>query len=394
MCGLVGIVGSGAAGHEILGDMRDTLCHRGPDDSGVYFDRDVALGFRRLSIIDVCTGHQPLSNETGTVWVVLNGEIYNFRELKRQLEEKGHRFSTQSDTECIVHGYEEYGDAVFSRLNGMFAISLWDRSRRRLLLARDRAGEKPLHYALSDRSLVFGSEIKALLKHPGVNREIDWMALDEFMSFGYIGAPRSIFRHIKKLLPGHFLAYEDGNACIYRYWNIDLAQKFVGNFEDARAEFVRLLNDAVRLRMISDVPLGAFLSGGLDSSAVVAFMAQNSSAPVRTFSIGFENESFNELQYARRVAELFATEHREFVVKPDAVEMVPKIVRHYGEPFADSSAIPSFYLAELTRRHVTVALNGDGGDESFAGYTRYVANMVAHSLERLPQPLRRAIAGA
>src|SRR6266566_4085843 len=371
MCGLIGVVGSGATNRDRLCEMRDVLTHRGPDDTGLYLDHEVALGFRRLSIIDIDTGHQPLSNETGTVWVVFNGEIYNFRELRRDLEQRGHRFSTQSDTECIVHGYEEYGETVFSRFNGMFAVAVWDTANRRLILARDRAGEKPLHYFVGDHGLVFGSEIKALLKHPNVSRDIDWLGLDQFMSFGYIPAPRSIFRDIEKLLPGHYLVYENGEARLQRYWDIDLAKKFIGSFDDARQECIRLLNDAVRMRMISDVPLGAFLSGGLDSSAVVAFMAQNSATPVRTFSIGFDEARYDETMYADLVARQYGTDHTRLIVTPEYKNDIESILLNFDEPFGDSSALPTYLVSLLTRRYVTVALSGDGGDELFGGYITY-----------------------
>src|SRR6266487_1705460 len=305
MCGLIGVAGPNGGDREILIRMRDSLAHRGPDDVGLYLDDHVGLGFRRLSIIDMQTGHQPLSNETGSVWVVLNGEIYNFRRLRRELESKGQQFATESDTECIVHGYEEYGSEVFSKLNGMFAIAIWDRQSRRLVLGRDRAGEKPLHYCIGPRGLVFGSEIKALLQHPTVSREIDWEALDEYLSFGYIAAPRSIFRDIRKLLPGHYLIYEHDRLQVHRFWHIDLQRQYGGTFEEAREECLGLLDDAVRLRMVSDVPLGAFLSGGIDSSAVVAFMARNSATPVRTFSIGFGEPGYDETSYADLVAEQY-----------------------------------------------------------------------------------------
>ena len=371
MCGLVGVVGPNGGDREVLSRMRDSLAHRGPDDVGLYLDEHVGLGFRRLSIIDVQTGHQPLSNETGSVWVVLNGEIYNFRSLRRELESKGHQFATESDTECIVHGYEEYGCEVFSKLNGMFAIAIWDRQSRRLVLGRDRAGEKPLHYCIGPRGLVFGSEIKALLQHPTVSREIDRGALDEYLSFGYIAAPRSIFRDIRKLLPGHYLIYEHDRLQVHRFWHIDLQRQYRGTFEEAREECLGLLDDAVRLRMVSDVPLGAFLSGGIDSSAVVAFMARNSSQPVRTFSIGFPESGYDETRFAELVARQYGTEHTKLVVTPDYQHHIEEILLNFDEPFGDSSALPTYLVSSLTRRHVTVALSGDGGDELFGGYITY-----------------------
>lgn len=393
MCGLVGLVGPGVA-TDRLSDMRDVLTHRGPDDSGVYEGDGVALGFRRLSIIDVCTGHQPLSNEDRTVWVVLNGEIYNFRELRRDLESRGHRFATLSDTECLVHGYEEFGESVFSRLNGMFAVALWDSTRRRLLLARDRAGEKPLHYFVGPGGLIFASEMKALLKHASVSREIDWAALDEFMSFGYIAAPRSIFRDIRKLLPGHYLVWEQGRSRIHRYWSIDLTKRFTGSVEDAREECIRLLDDAVHLRMISEVPLGAFLSGGIDSSAVVAFMARNSPSPVRTFSIGFDETGYDETMYADLVAKRYGTDNTKLIITPQYQGDIERILLNFDEPFGDSSALPTYLVSFLTRQHVTVALSGDGGDELFGGYITYRMLERFAALMRVVPGALKALAGA
>jgi asparagine synthase (glutamine-hydrolysing) len=353
---------------------------------------NVGLGIQRLRVIDLETGDQPIYNEDRSVVVVFNGEIYNYRELRAQLQASGHTFATGGDTEVIVHLYEEHGSACVRSLDGMFAFALWDAKKSQLLLARDRVGKKPLFYALQSGSLTFASEVAALVADGEIEREVDPQALDCFLAYGYVQAPLSIFRGVSKLPPASTLVYRDGEIEVERYWRLDYARKrAVPDRAAVAAEVRETITRAVRKRLISDVPLGAFLSGGIDSSAVVAAMAEASSQPVRTFSIGFENEDFNELSYARTIAQRFDTEHHEFVVQPDAIEIVPRIVRHYGEPFADASAIPSFYVSELTRRYVTVALNGDGGDESFGGYSRYAANLMAEQLSRLPDPL---LAGA
>lgn len=392
MCGIAGQVRSDGdrTDPKLLERMCKALEHRGPDSRGTYLSDGVGLAIQRLRIIDLATGDQPIYNEDRTVAVVLNGEIYNFRELRARLERAGHQFATESDTEVIVHLYEEEGRECVRSLQGMFAFALWDEARRHLLLARDRVGKKPLFYCHSDRALTFGSELRALLEDPTVPREIDYQALDCYLAYQYVPSPLSAFRAIRKLPPATTLLYRDGRASVATYWSLDYTHK--RKIEDVGAlheEIRTKVREATRRRMVSDVPLGAFLSGGVDSSAVVAAMAEVSSGPVKTFSIGFDYQPFNELPFARQIAKQFETEHHEFVVKPDAAEILPKIVRHYGEPFADSSAIPSFYLAELTGRHVTVALNGDGGDESFAGYNRYVSNLMADRLARAPRSARR-----
>jgi asparagine synthase (glutamine-hydrolysing) len=396
MCGIVGKVMPPQAGpvdRELLERMCVALEHRGPDARGLFLDEQTGLGIQRLRVIDLVGGDQPISNEDGSVVVVLNGEIYNFRELRDRLRGDGHRFATQGDTEVIAHLYEEEGARCVRHLHGMFAFALWDRRRRRLLLARDRIGKKPLFYAFSRGGLTFASEMRALLEDRQVGTEIDPSAANCFLAYGYVPAPMSIFSGVRKLEPAHTLLLERGRMATERYWSLDYSRKL--QVKDPR-ELLEPIRDAIRLatrrRLIADVPLGAFLSGGIDSSAVVAAMAEASTSAVKTFSIGFDNDAFDELPHARRVAGLFGTDHNEFVVRPDAISIVPKLVRHYGEPFADSSAIPSFYLAELTRRQVTVALNGDGGDESFGGYTRYVANRWASRLDHIPGPLRRGAA--
>jgi asparagine synthase (glutamine-hydrolysing) len=369
--------------------------HRGPDSRGLHIDDGVGLGIQRLRVIDLTTGDQPIFNEDGSVAVVLNGEIYNYRELRESLEGAGHRFSTRSDTEVIAHLYEDEGPELVHRLHGMFGLAVWDARRRRLLLARDRVGKKPLYYAEYAGNLSFASELAALLQDDQVPRDVDHQALDAFLAYRWVPAPMSAFRAIRKLPPGCTLLFGDGRATITRYWRLNFAHK--RRVDDPREIYEELrehIRAATARRLIADVPLGAFLSGGVDSTAVVAAMAEASSGPVKTFSIGFENEDFNELPMARIVAERFATDHHELVVEPRALEIIPRIVRHYGEPFADDSAIPSFYVAEMARRHVTVALNGDGGDESFAGYRRYAVNQAASRLELVPLPLRRGIAAA
>jgi asparagine synthase (glutamine-hydrolysing) len=393
MCGIVGKVMAprcGPVDRELLERMCIALEHRGPDSRGLFQEREAGLGIQRLRVVDLVTGDQPIRNEDGSVAVVLNGEIYNFQELRDDLQRRGHRFATQGDTEVIVHLYEEHGTDCVRYLQGMFGLALWDGRRHRLLLARDRLGKKPLYYARGPEGLTFASELRALLEDRTVPRELDTRALDAFLAYGYVPAPLSIFAGVSKLPPAHTLVLEGGEITLDRYWRLDYSRKLdVKDPRELHEPLREHLRAATRRRLIADVPLGAFLSGGIDSSAVVAAMAEASSGPVKTFSIGFDHDDFDELRYARQIAELFGTDHHEFVVRPDAIEMLPKIVRHYGEPFADSSAIPSFYLSELTRQHVTVALNGDGGDESFAGYTRYVSNRLAARLERLPAPLRR-----
>ena len=366
--------------------MCDQQVHRGPDSRGIHRAERVALGIQRLRIIDLETGDQPIYNEDRSVAVVLNGEIYNFRELRDDLERRGHIFTTNGDTEVIAHLYEERGRDLVRDLNGMFAFAVWDERHRRLLLARDRVGKKPLFYAERNGWLSFASELGALMADTAIPRAIDPSSIDCFLAYGYIPSPWSIWRDVRKLPPAHTLIWEDGQTRLDRYWHLGYSEKRTEDKRELEEELRRLVGAAVRRRMIADVPLGAFLSGGVDSSIVVSEMAAASPGPVKTFSIGFEEERFNELPRARIIAERFATDHHEFVVRPDAVEVIPKLIRHYGEPYGDSSAIPTFYLAELTRGYVTVALNGDGGDESFAGYLRHVANAVAADL---PSPVRR-----
>jgi asparagine synthase (glutamine-hydrolysing) len=399
MCGIAGIVHFD--GSPIAEGLPERMCaaiaHRGPDDRGVVtLPKGVAdarraraaLGNQRLSIIDVAGGHQPIANEDGTIWTVFNGEIYNFQELRARLSALGHHFSTHSDTEAIVHGYEEWGDGVINELDGMFAVALWDGRTDRLLLARDRFGKKPLLYFEDETRLVFASEFQSLLCAPGVGREIDPAALGAYFSYLAVPAPRTIYRRVRKLPPAHLLTRDRAGTRTSRYWSLKFTPKKNVSEGDAVECTRRLLRSAVRKRLMSEVPLGAFLSGGVDSSVVVGLMAELSDQPVKTFSIGFEEDEYNELPHARRVAAAFGCDHHEFIVRPAAVDVLPSLARHFGEPFADSSAIPSWYLAQLTRQHVTVALNGDGGDEIFAGYGRHLGSDLAERWQKLPAPFR------
>ena len=395
MCGIAGKVDRGAGVPAALVEqMCERQAHRGPDSRGIFSADGVGLGIQRLRVIDLETGDQPVYNEDRSVVVVLNGEIYNYRELRRELEGRGHAFSTHGDTEVIAHLYEEEGPDLVERLSGMFAFALWDERRKRLLIARDRVGKKPLFYSEQDGSLSFASELGALMADPSIPREVDPVAIDCYLAFGYVQSPRSIWRAVKKLPPAHTLVWENGTTSVERYWRLDYSRKADAPLPELEEELRDRVAAAVRRRMIADVPLGALLSGGVDSAIVVSEMAAAAPQRVKTFSIGFAQEEYNELPLARLTAERFGTDHEEFTVEPDAIEIVPKLVRHNGEPFADSSAIPSFYLSELTRRQVTVALNGDGGDESFAGYLRYVANNLSGGLDLVPRPLRRGAAAA
>ncbi len=371
------------------------LAHRGPDARGIHVEEGVGLGIQRLRVIDLATGDQPIFNEDRTIAVVLNGEIYNFRELRARLRRAGHTFATEGDTEVIVHLYEELGPSCVKELHGMFAFALWDQRVRRLLLARDRAGKKPLFYCCHHGLLSFASELGALMQDPEVPRELDHRALDAYLAYRWVPAPRSAFVAVKKLEPACLLTFDGARPHIERYWQLNFVDKRPVEAPDQLHREIRdRIRDAVRRRMISDVPLGAFLSGGVDSGAVVAAMAEHSSRPVRTFSIGFTNDEYNELPAAREVSRRFDTDHHEYVVEPDAIEIIPKIVRHYGEPFADASAVPSFYLAEMASREVTVALNGDGGDETFAGYSRYRAQLLLARLDAAPASVRRTLGRA
>jgi len=397
MCGIVGKLNfhtDEPVSYETISAMCHVIRHRGPDDEGIYLDGAFGMGMRRLSIIDLATGRQPIHNEDGSIWTVFNGEIYNYLELRKLLQERGHRFYTHSDTEVIVHLYEEYSEEFVKHLAGMFAIAVWDQRQHKLTLARDRLGIKPLYYAVDAEHLLFGSEIKALLQD-GVSREIDLQALHDYLSFNYIPGPRSIFTYIRKLRPGHTLTWWHGRVAISPYWEVDFPasgtqgdQRLAEGYDDGLYE---LLKTTVRQHLLSDVPLGVFLSGGLDSSSLVALMRAVSSQPIRTFSIGFDEPSYNELEYARAVASEFHTEHHELVVRPKALDLLPELVRYFDEPFADSSAVPVFLVSKLAREHVKVALSGEGGDEVFAGYQTYTAFKVAEMYRHLPSLLTRTV---
>jgi asparagine synthase (glutamine-hydrolysing) len=402
MCGIVGISGpelmeNTAAARELIERMLGVVEHRGPDDKGHHIETGVAMGMRRLAIIDLSAGRQPISNEDGSIWIVFNGEIYNYRELRELLLARGHKLRTRTDTETIVHLYEDEGERCVERLRGMFAFAIWDRRERRLFMARDRVGKKPLHYTLIGRTLVFGSEIKSLLQHPGVKREVNPQAISDFLSFGYVPDPATAFNGISKLPPGHTLTFKDGLIRTRRYWDFDYfgdsAAQGLREPEAPEEDYVErlreLIAESVRARLESDVPLGAFLSGGIDSSLVVAMMARE--MKVKTFSIGFSDAGFDELRYARIAARHFGADHHEFVVTPDVCRLVEEIVWHHDEPFADVSSVPTYVVSKMAREYVTVALSGDGGDEVFGGYERYVVDQRRQRYERLPAFLRRAL---
>src|SRR3990172_4397144 len=398
MCGIAGIVNvTGRPVDEaLLRAMTTVQAHRGPDGEGFARSGGAGLGHRRLAIIDLATGDQPMASDDGTIRIVFNGEIYNFRDLRRELESSGARFRTTSDTEVILKAYEAYGPGCVSRLRGMFAFAILDERARRLFLARDRAGIKPLVYAWDGRRLLFASEIKGILEDHGVPRELDREALGDYLTYHYVPAPRTIFKAIRKLPPASTVvqSLDGGEPVVFRYWTLRLDPDH-GPTEQEWIERLRAeMADAVQSHMVSDVPIGAFLSGGVDSGTVVALMAQASSAPIRTFSIGFDEADFDELRFARQVAARYGTDHYELVVKPNALDVLPKLAWHFDEPFADSSAIPTYYVSKITREHVTVALSGDGGDESFAGYRRYAQALGFHERfdqgpARLMRPLLR-----
>jgi asparagine synthase (glutamine-hydrolysing) len=396
MCGICGIFEPGrdtVIETATVKKMADSIRHRGPDDDGYYCAPGVGLGHRRLSIIDLEGGHQPLSNEDGSIWIVFNGEVYNFEELNRRYLSSGHTFQTRSDTETIVHLYEELGEACFAELRGMFALALWDNRKKRLLLARDPLGKKPLFYSWDGRRLLFGSEIKALLAVPGLSREIDLTAVSDYFTFQYVPAPKTIYRSVRKLRAGHYMTVDSSGVREVAYWDI----RFDQTREYSETEWCeRLLEEfrtAVKLRLVSDVPLGAFLSGGVDSSSVVAVM-NSFQPPVTTCSIGFTEESYDEAGEAREFAGSLGAKHFEQIVQPHALDLISKLAWHYDEPFADSSAVPTYYVSEVARRHVTVALSGDGGDENFAGYRRYKFDQWENRLRSyVPEPVRRTVFG-
>jgi asparagine synthase (glutamine-hydrolysing) len=402
MCGIAGTIGptaalAGAPGCELIKQMCDAIEHRGPDDWGFrvenFAESTLAIGMRRLSIIDVARGHQPISDERRAVWIVFNGEIYNYRELREELIARGHRFKTLTDTETIVHLYEEEGERCVERLRGMFSFAIWDSRDRSLTLARDRAGKKPLHYTLADGALIFGSEIKSLLRHPAVKREISLEGIAAYLTFGYAPDPQTAFKGVYKLPPGHTLTFKDGQVRTRCYWNFNYrgendAAMILG--ENEYIERLReLLAESVRIRLESEVPLGAFLSGGIDSSTVAALMTRETGRPIKTFSIGFREADFDELRHARITANLLGADHHEFVVTPDVCSLAEEIIWHHDEPFADVSSVPTYLVSKMAREHVTVVLSGDGGDEVFGGYDRYVVDRRREKFELIPSLLRR-----
>ncbi len=376
MCGIAGIYSFSdkLVAEDVIKKMCNVIIHRGPDEEGIFVDKKIALGIKRLAIIDLETGHQPIFNENKSICIVLNGEIYNFQELRSDLEKIGHKFYTKTDVEALVHLYESYGVECLKYLRGMFAFALWDKNNQRLFLARDRVGKKPLYYTINNGRLVFASEIKSILEYLNFVPEINHQAIDLFLTYQYIPQPMTIYKNIFKLPPASYmLCDKQGNIKIERYWDLDFTKKQKISFYDACSKIKEILTQATKLRLISDVPLGAFLSGGHDSSIIVGLMAENSSTKVKTFSVGFKDQDFSELKYAKIVAKHFSTEHTEIIVEPKMVEILPKLVWYYDQPFADTSMIPSYYVANVTRKYVKVALNGDGGDENFCGYLRYQA---------------------
>lgn len=411
MCGIVGILDLASSPEQgLIERMNRIMHHRGPDGEGYYLDGPIALGHRRLSIIDLAGGKQPLSNEDGTIWVTFNGEIYNFQGLRDELIEKGHRFSTRSDTETIVHAYEEYGESCVERFRGMFSFAVWDGRIKRLFIARDRLGKKPLYYHTDGKRFIFASEIKAIVQDEKVKREIDPKALADYFTYNYIPFPETIFKGIRKLPPGHWMTVDLVGSGVSakpaaetepsklevvtsKYWDIVYHPDHSVSENEWVESLREKLREAVRMRLISEVPLGAFLSGGIDSSTVVALMSQVQNSPVKTFSIGFREEDFSELKYARMIAEKFGTDHHEMVIDPDAVEVLPLLAWEFDEPFADSSAIPTYYVSKMAREQVTVILSGDGGDETFAGYRRYRWAQDMNRYDRLPSPLKSLLFG-
>jgi len=382
MCAICGIIKSdGKVDEKLLYEMTRLMNYRGPDEEGYFLEKNVGFGHRRLSIIDLKTGKQPLFNENKKIVLICNGEIYNFKELREDLEKKGHQFKTNSDNEVIIHLYEEKKEKCVNDLRGMFAFAIWDGKEKKLFMARDRLGQKPLVYSIIGKDIIFSSEIKSLLLYPEIKKEIDFEALNDYFTYQAIPSTKTIFKSIKKLPPAHYLIWKDGNIRIERYWNVDFSKKLKLRDEIEYEELLwEKLKEATKLRLISDVPLGAFLSGGIDSSTIVGLMSEISSSPVKTFSIGFDIENYSELKYAKLVAERFNTEHYEFVVKPDVFKILPKLIWHYNEPFGDSSMIPTYYVARETSKYVKVALNGDGGDENLGGYERYHQTMILAKL--------------
>ncbi len=397
MCGLAGIYNydrEEPVREEIVRKMTRAIAHRGPDDAGFFFKGPVGLGHRRLSIIDVKRGRQPIYNEDGSLAIVFNGEIYNYRELAQILTNRGHRFRTQSDTETILHLYEDFGEAAITMLRGMFAFAIWDGRQNRMVIARDRIGKKPLYYADLRGQFVFGSELKAVLENPDVPCILDDVAVLDYFSYQYIPAPKTIYRHVRKLRPGHYLIVTPEGVTDREYWDIDFSQPEEQSIEDWCSQLLDNLFEAVDLRLMSEVPLGAFLSGGVDSSAIVAIMSQLSTTPINTTTVGFTEEAYSEANDARDFAESLGTNHHETIVTPDAVGVIEKLAWHFDEPFADASAIPTYYVSKAAREFVTVALSGDGGDESFIGYRRYLFDAMENRVRGMaPAAIRQPLFG-
>ncbi len=405
MCGIAGIVrwDGRASDRPLLKRMAQTLVHRGPDDEGFYFSENqnptssihCGLGFRRLSIIDLASGQQPMTTKEKRFWIVFNGEIYNFKELRADLEKKGCQFLTRSDTEVILHLYTLYGKECVQYLRGMFSFAIWDSKEKNLFLARDRVGKKPFFYAHTHSSFYFASEIKALLPAEEISKEINMESIPLYLAYQYIPGPQTIFKEILRVPPGHtLLCRANGKIEIERYWKVSRTPKLTGSIQDICEELRHHLRESTKLRLVSDVPLGAFLSGGIDSSAVVGMMAQEMSQPVKTFSIGFKEDDFSELSYAKMVADRFKTDHHEFLVQPLNADILPKLAYNYDQPFADPSALPSFFVSQQAKQFVTVALNGDGGDENFGGYLRYQVDRIFYTLSKIPAPLRVLISSS
>lgn len=398
MCGIAGVynyANERPINDVVLKQMTDVIAHRGPDDDGFLIQGRIGLGHRRLSIIDVSGGHQPIFNEDGTVAIVFNGEIYNYQELAHLVESRGHKLQTRSDTETIVHLYEEFGENAVAMLRGMFAFAIWDARKQTMLLARDRLGKKPLYYADYKGRLLFGSEVKCIIADPEIPRDVNPEAVADYFSFLAIPAPKSIFKHVRKLRPAHYLVVTPNGVREREYWDIDFSQTEVRSEEEWQEQLLDALREAIDIRLMSEVPLGAFLSGGVDSSSVVAMMSQITNRPVVTASIGFTSEEFSEAAAAKKFAEYVKAEHHERIVNPDAVSVVEKLAYHYDEPFADSSAVPTFYVSQVAREFVTVALSGDGGDENFAGYRRYKFDVAENRVRgMLPASLRKPAFGA
>lgn len=393
MCGICGVLNFDLQKVE-KGDLQrmcQTLAHRGPDAEGYHLENNIGLGHRRLSIIDLETGNQPIHNENKTVWLITNGEIYNFKELRQMLQNKGHQFATQTDAEVIVHLYEDYSEDCLQYLRGMFALAIWDGTQKKLFLARDRVGKKPLCYFYDGRRFIFASEIKAILQVPGVKREIDFEALNLYLSLQYVPSPWTMFKNIKKLPPAHYLLIKNKEVLVNKYWQLEVKTSPRLKQEEYEEGIRENLDEAVRLRLVSDVPVGAFLSGGLDSSIIVGLMSKHLTSPVKTFSVGFAEKLYNELTYSRIVAKKFNAEHQELLLRPKIMEILPKIVKYFDEPFADYSCIPTYYMAQFAAQKVKVVLNGDGGDESFAGYLRYNACKLAGYFDLIPAFLKKLI---